>query len=102
MGDAILVAVPVIGLIAVAVGLIIRGSRQSKSKVKAAKALWKVRTEPNAGGIVIYLYKEVDGVEVKRDTYGRVERAAENYEDRLFALKSAAELEASLLNDNIH
>lgn len=101
MGDAVLVAVPVISVMAVAVALILRGSRQSKSKVKAAKALWKVRTEPNAGGVVIYLYKEVDGDVVERETYARIERSVENYEDRLFALRGAAELEASLLNDGI-
>lgn len=101
MGDAILVALPVIGLIAVAVGLIARGSRQSKSKVKAAKALWKVGTTPNAGGVVIYLYKEVDGDVVEREAFGRVERSMENYEEKLLALTQAAELEASILNSSI-
>jgi hypothetical protein len=100
MGDAILVALPVISLIAVAVGLIVRGSRQSKTQAKVAKAVWKVGMEPNGDATVVYLYKEVGGKEVKRDKFARVERAGDNYTDRLLAMQEAAELEVSILNSN--
>jgi hypothetical protein len=97
MGDAILVALPVISLIAVAVGLIVRGSRLDKSQERVAKAVWRVGVEPDGDATVVYLYKEVGGKEVKRDKFARVERVGE-YTDKLLAMQQAAELEASILN----
>lgn len=99
MGDAVLVAVPAIILIALAVGMIVRGSRQTKTQQKTAKAIWRVGVEPGRinNTIYIYLYKEVDGVAVERKPYAQVIREGD-YTDNLLTFQQAAEIEVSLLN----
>lgn len=100
MGDAVIVAVPMISVMAGAVALIIWGSRRNRVKAVVRKAPWRVGTEPNAGGIVVYLYREADGKIIDRDAFGRVERSADDYQAVLLQLQSDAEMEAALLNEN--
>lgn len=100
MGDGFAVAVPVILLVALAVGLIVRGRRSGREKVAAQHAPWKVGAEPDNSGTVVYLYQEVGGAHTNRCTYGRIDRKRGDYQEELLDLISTAELEASMLNDN--
>lgn len=100
MGEAIIGAASAIIVMAFAVMLIVRGRRAGRRESAAQQAPWKVGTEPDGKGVVVFLYRQVGGAHRDSRTYGRVERSVPDYQEVLLDLVSNAELEASMLNNN--
>jgi len=101
MGDAVIVAVPVIGIVVFAMMLVIRGSRQDRMRKETDRALWKAASEPVEGGVMVYLYRDVQGSRVGRQNFRFVSTAHRPtfaWEEDLLQAKSDAAVEAAHLN----